>query len=243
MFTMTSSNTTQIASAPGSLSKWAGEYSIIIIFFRGLDCKRLRIKVWVFSIFQLKPLCVFFFGVDSVSCPSGYISGLAQRHLVDAFSLPLLCPKFCHQLMEEVKHFRKSKEDTGDISPGKLGINPKYEELTHTHKCCRALCIWGETHSLISLGAAFFSVSPCSSQGTSVVCWNQMTRQAFSWVPDGTFTRSTLASRFSSTSYFKMLVFQKQVILLNSNLWELFSEAFRDYVVASNASFLWRYRI
>eukprot|EP00434_Breviolum_minutum_P016928 symbB.v1.2.014934.t1/scaffold1103.1/size137753/10 len=69
--------------------------------------------------------------------PKAAIRSLAQRHLVDAFSLPLLCPKFCHQLMEEVKHFRKSKEDTGDISPGPLlssrwylyQINPGFKIL------------------------------------------------------------------------------------------------------------------
>ena len=44
--------------------------------------------------------------------------GLAQRHLVDAFSLPLLCPKFCHQLVEEVKHFRDWREAAKEISPG-----------------------------------------------------------------------------------------------------------------------------
>ena len=44
--------------------------------------------------------------------------GLAQRHLVDAFSLPLLCPKFCHQLVEEVKHFRDWREAAKQISPG-----------------------------------------------------------------------------------------------------------------------------
>lgn len=91
------------------------------------------------------------FSVIKFSCPSGYFSGLAQRHLVDAFSLPLLCPKFCHQLMEEVKHFRKSKEDTGDISPGNVGDKSQVRGAhthTHTHKCCRALCIWGHRHTV-----------------------------------------------------------------------------------------------
>ena len=145
------------------------------------------------------------------SYPLWYISGLAQRHLVDAFSLPLLCPKFCHQLMEEVKHFRKNKEDTGEISPGNVGDKSQVRKA-HTQMLQSSVSSL-TTHSLMSLCARIFSVSPSSSQGTSGVCWNQMTRQAFSWVPDGTFTRSTRASRFSSTRYFKMLVFQKQVLL------------------------------
>ena len=37
---------------------------------------------------------------------------------MDAFSLPLLCPKFCQQLLEEVTHFRDWREGAKQISPG-----------------------------------------------------------------------------------------------------------------------------
>ena len=102
------------------------------------------------------------FSVIKFSCPSGYISGLAQRHLVDAFSLPLLCPKFCHQLMEEVKHFRKSKEDTGDISPGNVGDKSQVRGAhthTHTHTNAAELCAFEviDTQSHILACRIFFS--------------------------------------------------------------------------------------
>ncbi|CAL1150123.1 unnamed protein product [Cladocopium goreaui] len=69
--------------------------------------------------------------------PKVAIQSLAQRHLVDAFSLPLLCPKFCHQLVEEVKHFRDWREAAKEISPGLLlscrwylyQINPGFRTL------------------------------------------------------------------------------------------------------------------
>lgn len=46
------------------------------------------------------------------------LEGLAECHLEDVFSLPLLCPNFCQQLREEVQYFRQRVEGEGEISPG-----------------------------------------------------------------------------------------------------------------------------
>ncbi|CAK9105181.1 unnamed protein product [Durusdinium trenchii] len=69
--------------------------------------------------------------------PKAAIQRLAECHLEDVFSLPLLCPNFCQQLREEVQYFRQRVEGEGEISPGLLlssrwylyQINPGFKVL------------------------------------------------------------------------------------------------------------------